>query len=93
MCGTTLESCKFMNYEVDQLWNMEEQGRLVLQPFYQRSYKWLQKQASLLWIESMLRGYPCIPEVTLLQTETRNGAPQLATFDGQQRLTSVMKYI
>lgn len=87
-----LDSLKFKNFEVSQLRAMEEDGRLALRPFYQRGYKWTQKQASL-WIESMLRGFPCLPELTLLQTEDSNGETQYATFDGQQRLTSIMKFI
>lgn len=87
-----LEAPKYKNFEVTQLRSMEEEGRLLLQPFYQRGYKWTQKQASL-WIESILRGYPCLPEVTLLQTEDSNGETQYATFDGQQRLTSIIVYV
>lgn len=87
-----LESPKYKNFEVMQLRSMEEEGRLVLKPFYQRGYKWTQKQASS-WIESILRGYPCLPEVTLLQNEDSDGATQYATFDGQQRLTSIIAFI
>ena len=88
----TLEALKFKNYPVSVLKSMEERGQLVLRPFYQRGYKWSQKQASL-WIESILRGYPCLPEVTLLETEDEEGDTEYATFDGQQRLTSIMLFV
>lgn len=83
---------KFKNIEVREIQSMEEAGRLVLSPFFQRGFKWKQPQSSL-YIESILRGYPCIPEVTLLETEDEDGETQYATFDGQQRLTSIVSYI
>jgi hypothetical protein len=87
-----LPSPKFKNIEVSQIQSMEEGGRLVLKPFYQRGFKWTQKQSSL-YIESILRGYPCLPEVTLLETEDADGETQYATFDGQQRLTSIVSFM
>lgn len=89
---TKLESPEFKNFPVEVIKNMEEKGKLVLQPFYQRGYKWDQEQASL-WIESILVGFPCIPEVMLLQTEDNDGRTQYATFDGRQRLTSIIMFI
>ena len=65
---------------------MESRGALDLKPFYQRGFKWKQKQASL-WIESVLLGYPC-PEITLIRTEDGYGV-----FDGQQRITSLKLFI
>lgn len=87
-----LTSPKFKNIEVREIQSMEEAGRLVLKPFFQRGFKWTQPQSSL-YIESILRGYPCLPEVTLLETEDEDGETQYATFDGQQRLTSIVSYI
>ena len=65
----------------------EEAGELDLRPIFQRGFKWTQKQSSL-WIESILRGYPCLPEIVLLLTEDG-----YAVFDGQQRLTSTKLFI
>ena len=75
------------NWAFSSLLEMEENGELELRPFYQRGFKWSQKQSSL-WIESMLRGYPCLPEITLLETEEG-----YTVFDGQQRLTSVKLFL
>ena len=84
-----LDDIKIKNYALTSLIEMEEAGTLELRPFYQRGYKWTQKQASL-WIESMLRGYPCLPEVTLIE---RSEDDSYAVFDGQQRLTSMKLFI
>ena len=84
-----LDPVETRDYTFDLLLSMEAKGKLQLRPFYQRGFKWKQKQSSL-WIESILRGYPCLPEITLLQTDTRGC---FAVFDGQQRLTSLKLFI
>jgi hypothetical protein len=83
----SLDPVKLKNWAFSSLLEMEESGELELRPFYQRGFKWTQKQSSM-WIESMLRGYPCLPEITLLET-----AEGYAVFDGQQRLTSVKLFL
>eukprot|EP00977_Amphora_coffeiformis_P014969 scaffold4274_cov175-Amphora_coffeaeformis.AAC.8 len=87
-----LEALEFRNYDVKYMRDLVERGEVKLQPFYQRGYKWSQKQASQ-WVESILRGYPCLPEITLLSTYDDEGNETYAVFDGQQRLTSIMLYI
>ena len=87
-----LEQLEFKKYDIEYLRNLEERGKLQLQPFYQRDFKWTQKQASV-WLESILRGYPCLPEITLLKTIDEDGDQKYAVFDGQQRLTSIVLYI
>ena len=85
--GEVLAPITFKNFAFSSLLEMEENGELELRPFYQRGFKWSQKQSSL-WIESMLRGYPCLPEITLLET-----VDGYTVFDGQQRLTSVKLFL
>ena len=87
-----LEALNFKDYDVEFMHDMKMRGKLHLQPFYQRGYKWSQKQASM-WIESILRGYPCLPEITLLDTIDEDGNSKYAVFDGQQRLRSVLLFI
>ncbi len=82
-----LDAVTVKNFEFETILNKEEAGELDLRPFYQRGFKWTQKQSSL-WIESILRGYPCLPEIVLLLTEDG-----YAVFDGQQRLSSVKLFI
>ena len=82
-----LQAVEVKNVDFEWVLNKEEAGEVNLRPFYQRGLKWSQKQASL-WIESILRGYPCLPEIVLLLTEDG-----YAVFDGQQRLSSVKLFI
>ncbi|CAH0369498.1 unnamed protein product [Pelagomonas calceolata] len=74
-------------FEFENILSKEEAGELDLRPIFQRGFKWTQKQSSL-WIESILRGYPCLPEIVLLDTDEG-----YAVFDGQQRLTSTKLFI
>ena len=87
-----LEALKCKDYDVKYLQDMKERGDLILDPFYQRGFKWSQTQSSA-WIESIVRGYPCLPEITLLTTTDENGDEKYAVFDGKQRLTSIMNFI
>lgn len=64
-----------------------ENKTLILQPSYQRQYICSNKEASR-YIESILLGC-VIPEIQLFEEE--NGT--LEVIDGQQRLTSLIKYI
>lgn len=90
--STKLEALQFKDYDVSYIRDLVERGELQLQPFYQRGYKWSQVQASK-YLESILRGYPCVPEIILLSTIDEDGQEKYAVFDGQQRLTSIMLYI
>ena len=46
-----LDALEFKNWDVAYLRHLEERGMLDLQPFYQRGYKWSQKQASM-WMNA-----------------------------------------
>ncbi len=82
-----LDAVAVKNYQFEWVLSKEETGELELRPFYQRGFKWTQKQSSL-WIESILRGYPCLPEIVLLEKDDG-----YAVFDGQQRLSSAKLFI
>ena len=82
-----LEKVDVKNYQFEWVLRQEEAGELELRPFYQRGFKWSQMQSSL-WIETILRGYPCIPEIVLLEKDDG-----YTVFDGQQRLTSAKLFI
>lgn len=88
----TLAPLSFKNWDMNYLQNLEERGKLNLQPFYQRGFKWTQKQASA-WIESILRGYPSVPEIILLNVIDENESSKWVVFDGQQRLSSTFFFI
>ena len=65
-------------------WNRE--GRLILDPEWQRNYVWDDKRASRL-IESFLMGIP-VPVVYLAKTADQ----KYEVIDGVQRLTSVFRF-
>ena len=87
-----LEPITTKDFDIKYIRDLEERGEMKLQPFYQRGYKWSQLQASK-WIESILIGYPCVPQVILLSHVDENDDQIYHVFDGQQRLTSIMLYI
>jgi YD repeat-containing protein len=87
-----LEDLTFQAYTVKELDEMERDGDLKLQPSYQRKFKWTQNQASL-FIESVLRKYPSVPEIILLTSKNEDGEQTSVVFDGQQRLTSILFYL
>ena len=87
-----LADLQFKDYDMGYVRNMVDDGKIQLQPFYQRGFKWTPKQSSA-WIESILLGYPCMPHVIFISTTGEDGKAKYAVFDGQQRLTSTMHFI
>ncbi|MFJ1123226.1 HNH endonuclease family protein [Bacillus thuringiensis] len=73
---------------IRDLMNDETDGLLEKQPFFQRYYVWNDKKASQL-IESILLNVP-IP--LIFTAEDKESRTELVV-DGQQRLTSVFRYI
>lgn len=73
---------------IRDLKNDEIDGILEKQPFFQRNYVWNDKKASQL-IESILLNVP-IP--LLFTAEDKDSGTELVV-DGQQRLTSVFRYL
>lgn len=70
-----------------------ESGSLIVDNSFQRKFVWLEKhQISL--IETILKNMP-IPEIYLWEKETDplSGRTILSIIDGQQRLTSLYKYL
>lgn len=87
-----LADLQFKDYDMGYVRNMVDDGKIQLQPFYQRGFKWTPKQSSA-WIESILLGYPCMPHIIFISTTGEDGKAKYAVFDGQQRLTSTMHFI
>ena len=73
--------------EIDSLYRKWKDGRLNLQPNFQRHFVWDRKKASRL-IESILLSVP-LPIIYLAE-EPNN---KIIVIDGQQRLTSFFSYI
>ncbi len=63
-------------------------GRLTIQPEYQRNYIYADGKRDVAVIESLLKGYP----LGLIYFNKRDG-DKLEVLDGQQRITSVGRYV
>lgn len=79
-----IERNQFSIYELKRKY---EKGRLCLDPSFQRHFVWSLKQQSEL-IESVIMGIP-LPLIYL--AENRDG--QLVVVDGQQRLTTFIRFL
>lgn len=87
-------------YSVEQICNgfeyneLEEKGlyglagKLTIQPEYQRSYIYTEKDRDVAVIDSVLKGYPL---GLIYFCKTRSG--QLEVLDGQQRITSLGRFL
>ena len=63
-------------------------GKLIIQPEYQRNYIYADGKRDVAVIESILRGYP-LGLIYFNQT----GAESFEVLDGQQRITSIGRYV
>ncbi len=68
-------------------------GRLVIQPEYQRHYIYDERGRDVAVIESILRGYPLGLIYFNVAGRDEEGVEQLEVLDGQQRITSIGRYI
>ena len=66
-------------------------GALVIQPEYQRHYIYGDGKKDVAVIDSLLKGYP-LGLIYFVNTEAATG-PHLEVLDGQQRITSVGRFI
>jgi len=67
-------------------------GSLEISPKFQRRAVWLEKERSLL-IETLLNKLP-FPEIYVhVETNTESGRQNYAVVDGQQRITSILKFL
>ena len=64
---------------------------LIVRPKFQRNVVWTDKQRSFL-IDSILNGYP-IPELYIQEVTNAEGFSEYIVVDGQQRITSFLKFI
>ena len=63
-------------------------GKLIIQPEYQRNYIYGDGKKDVAVVESLLKGYPL---GLLYFVKTENGAYEV--LDGQQRITSFARYV
>lgn len=86
-----------MDYDVSfqtVSWFNERQndGTLEISPKFQRRAVWLEKERSLL-LETLVNQLP-FPEIYVhVETDTETGKQKYAVVDGQQRITSILKFL
>lgn len=78
-------------WEIRDVAMRANQGRLNLNPSYQRGDVWPTADAQKL-IESVLRGIP-LPSIIILKPKSTNASAQCEVVDGKQRLTSLLRFI
>ena len=66
-------------------------GKLTIQPEYQRNYIYAEEKMEAAVINSILKGYPL--GVIYFNTVTENGEPRFEVLDGQQRITSIGRFV
>src|SRR5699024_2475963 len=80
-------------YTVQSFYNKYTQtpAEIDLSPTFQRDFVWSLSQQAFL-VDSILRGFP-VPEIYVQETTAADGQQQTIVVDGQQRITSCMRYI
>jgi hypothetical protein len=82
---------KSHSQSVRQIFNLFTDGRLNLQPTFQRSGVWLKRQRTHL-LESIFQGYP-IPAIFLYRrADETSGQVVFEVVDGKQRIESLLMY-
>lgn len=77
---------------INQIKNISKRDGIDLQPSYQRGYIWGAEFRDKLWY-SIIKGYP-IGNISLrVRTDKNDKGAMLEVVDGQQRLTSIYKFI
>ena len=66
-------------------------GKLTIQPEYQRNYIYAKENREVAVIESILKGYPL--GLIYFNTVTVNGEKRFEVLDGQQRITSIGRFL
>lgn len=81
------------NPTIGNLYNDWQNGVLDIQPSFQRKFVWTHKHQES-FIETILHGYP-FPEIYVAtgETDKRSLRTKSLVIDGQQRLTTIFKYI
>lgn len=87
---TVRDICKgfvFNEIEGKGLYGLD--GKLTIQPEYQRNYIYNDGKRDVAVIDSVLRGYP----IGLIYFNRRTSDGQLEVLDGQQRITSIGRFV
>ena len=66
-------------------------GKLTIQPEYQRNYIYAKENREIAVIDSILKGYPI--GLIYFNTVVENGVKRFEVLDGQQRITSIGRFL
>ncbi|MDC1420242.1 DUF262 domain-containing protein [Euryarchaeota archaeon] len=78
------------SWNINQFSKYAKEGRLIIDPWYQRPFVWSDNDTRTL-INSIILGIP-LPSVILHRT-MRDGIESFEIIDGKQRITSILKFI
>ena len=85
------EYLNFTSQNIAWFNNRRNDETLIVRPKFQRNLVWTDKQRSYL-IDSILNGFP-IPELYIQEKVDSTGKTMFIVVDGQQRITSFLKFI
>ena len=77
---------------LSEIMNRLYKGRVMLQPIYQRRYVWSDESAES-FIDSLWNGIPVPPIFLLSKKDNPLEVSTLEVIDGQQRLTSLFRFM
>ena len=86
-----VEYLNFTSQNIGWFNQRKNDDTLIVRPKFQRNVVWTDKQRSFL-IDSILNGYP-IPELYIQEVTNAEGISEYIVVDGQQRITSFLKFI
>lgn len=90
--GLVLKMPRAAQYSTKTFYEMIKDGRIDLEPEYQRGVVWNELKQSAI-IESIMRHY-YVPPILLSAKEAKNeGDPEYICIDGKQRLSSVYRFM
>lgn len=90
---TVDDVCKgFMYSELEGKGLYGLNGQLVIQPEFQRNYIYNDGKKDVAVIESLLKGYP-LGLIYFSTSKDEKGEPVLEVLDGQQRITSIGRFV
>jgi len=87
-----MEQPRVSEYPVNDFWEWNQQGLLILQPKFQRRDVWIPKAKSFL-VDTILRGLPIPPLYLRWSIDEKSQRAVREVVDGQQRVRTVLAFM